>query len=64
MPAFCTATRPAHCAPVPRTLGYAAYLDENTDNVFTRLDMAAIDHHNVVPFTAVEYPSHNNVNVA
>ena len=64
MPASRTATRPASRAPVPRTLGYAAYLDDNADSVFTRLDMAAMDHRDVVPFTTIDYPSRDNVSVA
>ena len=64
MPASRTATRPASRAPVPCTLGYAAYLDDNVDSVFTRLDMAAMDHRDVVPFTTIEYPSRDNVSVA
>ena len=64
MPASRTATRPASRAPVPRTLGYAAYLDDNVDNVFTRMDMALMDHRDVVPFTSAEYPSRAEVTVS
>ena len=63
MPTSRTATCPASHAPVLCTLGYAAYHNNNVDSVFTRLDMAAMDHRNVVPFTTLEYPSHNNVSV-
>ena len=41
-------------ARVPRQLGYAAYLDSNETEVFTRLDMARADHRDVVPFNRVE----------
>ena len=61
MPASCTVTHPASRAPVPRTLGYTAYLD---DNVFTHLDMALMDHRDVVPFTMSEYPSRAEVTVS
>ena len=64
MPASRTATHPAHHAPVPRTLGYTTYLDDNVDTMFTRLDMAAMDHRDVVPFTTLEYLSRDNVSVA
>ena len=64
MPASHTATCPASRAPVPRTLGYAAYLDDNADNVFTRLDMALMDHRDVVPFTTAEYLSRAEVTVS
>ena len=63
MPAARTATRSAARAPVPRTLGYAAYLDDNVDSVFTRLDMAIMDHRDVVPFTSAEYPTRAEVTV-
>ena len=48
-------------ARIPRQLGYAAYLDGNETEVFTRLDMAEADHCDVVPFNQVEYPSRNEV---
>ena len=48
-------------ARVPRQLGYAAYLDNNATEVFTRLDMAEGNHRNVVPFNWVEYPSRREV---
>ena len=48
-------------ARVPRQLGYAAYLDANETEVFTRLDMAEGDHRDVVPFNRVEYPSRREV---
>ena len=48
-------------ARVPRQLGYAAYLDSNETEVFTRLDMAEGDHRDVVPFNQVEYPSRREV---
>ena len=48
-------------ARVPRQLGYAAYLDGNETEVFTRLDMAEADHCDVVPFNRVEYPSRSDV---
>ena len=48
-------------ARVPRQLGYAAYLDSNETEVFTRLDMAEGDHRDVVPFNRVEYPSRKEV---
>ena len=48
-------------ARVPRQLGYAAYLDSNETEVFTRLDMAEGDHRDVVPFNRVEYPSKKEV---
>ena len=64
MPADRTARHPANHAPVPRTLRYTAYLDENTNNVFTRLDMALMDHCNVAPFTTPEYPSCAEVTVS
>ena len=48
-------------AHVPRQLGYAAYLDSNETEVFTRLDMAKGDHRDVVPFNRVEYPSRREV---
>ena len=41
-----------------------AYLDDNVDNVFTRLDMALMDHRDVVPFTTAEYPSCAEVTVS
>ena len=46
---------------VPRQLGYAAYLDSNETEVFTRLDMAEGDHRDMVPFNRVEYPSKKEV---
>ena len=63
MPASHTATRPAHHAPLPHTLGYTAYLDDNADNIFTWLDMAIMNHRDVVPFTTAEYPSRDKVSV-
>ena len=63
MPASRTTTCPASRAPVPCTLGYATYLDDNVDSVFTRLDMVTMDHCDVVPFTTIEYPSRDNVSV-
>ena len=48
-------------ARIPRQLGYAAYLDSNETEVFTRLDMAEGDHRDVVPFNRVEYPSKREV---
>ena len=48
-------------ARVPRQLGYAAYLDSNETEVFTRLDMAEGDHRDMVPFNRVEYPSRKEV---
>ena len=48
-------------AHVPHQLGYAAYLDTNETEVFTCLNMALADHHDVVPFNWVEYPSRNEV---
>ena len=46
---------------VPRQLGYAAYLDTNETEVFTRLDMAEANHRDVVPFNQAEYPSREEV---
>ena len=64
MPAQCSSCiHPASSAPIPCTLGYAAYLDDNMDSVFTCLDMATMDHCDVVPFTTPKYPSHNNVGI-
>ena len=48
-------------ARVPRQLGYAAYLDSNETEVFTRLDMAKADHRDVVPYNQVDYPSNREV---
>ena len=50
-------------APVPRSLGYAAYLDHNEDEVFTRLDQTLMDRREVVPFNLPEYPGHDEVSV-
>jgi hypothetical protein len=46
---------------VPRTLGYAAYLDQSEDMVFTHLDQLRPDHRDVVPFNLPDYPSYDNV---
>ena len=48
-------------ARVPCQLGYATYLDNNETEVFTHLDVSEADHHDVVPFNWVEYPSRNEV---
>ena len=69
MPSSCQTASSSRCAArpspllarVPRQLGYAAYLDSNETEVFTRLDMAEGDHRDVVPFNWVEYPSKKEV---
>lgn len=48
-------------ARTPRGLGYAAYLDDNVAEVFTRLDQSGADLRDVVPFNRVEYPTRNQV---
>jgi hypothetical protein len=57
---------PANCScnlffSVPCGLGYAAYLDQSKDIIFTRLDQLHSDCWDVVPFNLPHYPSHNNI---
>ena len=63
MPAQRTSTVSSCTRPVPRVMGYSALFDLNTNEVFTRLDLPIMDPQEVVPYTAVDYPSRDNVSL-
>ena len=48
-------------APGPRQLGYAAYFNQDKNNVFTHLDQTMVDQREVVPFGGIEYPTRREV---
>ena len=59
---------PPHCSrsdhrthPVPCVVGYSTLFDNNKDEVFTCMDLPAMDPQDVILYTTVEYPSRDNV---
>ena len=57
------AARPAP-SPSTRVLtvgGYASWADQDETHVFTRMDQHLHDDREVVPYSGVEYPSHQEV---
>ena len=63
MPPACS-TIDRRTRPVPCMMGYSALFDTNMDEVFTCLDLPSMDFQEVVPYTTVDYPSRDNVNVS
>ena len=49
--------------PVPCVMGYSALFDVNEDEVFTCMDLPAMDPQDVVPYTTPEYPSQDDVSM-
>ena len=50
--------------PVPHVVGYLALFDTNKDEVFTHMDLPAMDPQDIVPYTTVEYSSQDNVSLS
>ena len=53
-----------HTCSVPRVMGYSALFNVNKDEVFTHMDLPAMDPRDVVPYTTLEYPSQDDVSTS
>ena len=53
-----------HTCPVPHVVGYSALFNVNEDEVFTHMDLPAMDPWDIIPYTSLEYPSQDNVSMS